>query len=146
GATATATITGAVGCDVANGAVLANTVTAGAANSEINSANNSSLALTTVGNPPPSITCPANVSATTAHPTDTGLAVSYADPVVTDNCAGPPAACAPPSGSTFPVGVTTVTCTAHDSGGATSTCQFTVSVTAAAGAADIAVTQTVAPS
>ena len=36
--------------------------------------------------------------------------------------------CNPPSGSCFPVGVTTVTCTATDASGNTATCSFTVSV------------------
>ncbi|HSQ01374.1 MAG TPA: HYR domain-containing protein [Candidatus Dormibacteraeota bacterium] len=37
-------------------------------------------------------------------------------------------ACVPPSGSTFPVGITTVTCTCIDVAGNTSTCSFTVGV------------------
>jgi hypothetical protein len=36
--------------------------------------------------------------------------------------------CSPASGSTFPVGTTTVTCTATDASGNTATCSFTVSV------------------
>lgn len=36
--------------------------------------------------------------------------------------------CSPPSGSTFPVGTTTVNCTATRADGATNTCSFTVSV------------------
>jgi hypothetical protein len=47
---------------------------------------------------------------------------------VTDNCSGATFACAPPSGSVFPVGTTTVTCTATDVGGATAECTFTVTV------------------
>jgi hypothetical protein len=36
--------------------------------------------------------------------------------------------CTPPSGSCFPIGVTTVTCTATDASGNTATCTFTISV------------------
>jgi hypothetical protein len=41
--------------------------------------------------------------------------------------------CVPPSGSTFPVGTTTVTCTASDTRGNTATATFTVTVTAGGG-------------
>ena len=37
--------------------------------------------------------------------------------------------CEPPSGSLFPVGTTTVTCTAHDGSGNMTTCEFDVTVT-----------------
>ena len=46
----------------------------------------------------------------------------------TDNCAVTNVASAPPSGSAFPVGVTTVTSTARDSSGNSSSCTFTVTV------------------
>jgi len=36
--------------------------------------------------------------------------------------------CNPPSGSCFPLGVTTVTCTATDASGNTATCSFTITV------------------
>ena len=76
---------------------------------------------------PPTITCPANV----VQPNDPGLCsavVTYPDPVATDNCGGVTVACAPPSGSVFPVGVTQVTCTATDGAGLVSQCTFTVTV------------------
>src|SRR5207247_499420 len=48
----------------------------------------------------------------------------------TDLCAGPvPVKCTPPSGSTFPVGQTIVTCAAQDPCGNRATCSFTVTVT-----------------
>src|SRR6185295_4314907 len=47
----------------------------------------------------------------------------------TDNCSVTNLVSTPPSGSTFPVGVTTVTNTARDASGNTSTCTFTVTVT-----------------
>jgi len=76
---------------------------------------------------PPTITCPADV----VQGNDPGLCsavVAYPAPAVSDNCPGVTVVCAPPSGSVFPVGVTTVSCTATDSGGATATCTFTVTV------------------
>jgi hypothetical protein len=46
----------------------------------------------------------------------------------TDNCSVPTVINSPPSGSVFPVGTTTVTATATDAAGNTSTCTFKVTV------------------
>jgi uncharacterized repeat protein (TIGR01451 family) len=76
---------------------------------------------------PPTITCPANVT----RPTDPNLCsavVGYAAPTVSDNCPGVGATCNPPSGSTFPKGMTTVNCSATDSSANTTPCSFTVTV------------------
>ncbi|HJQ22513.1 MAG TPA: HYR domain-containing protein [Blastocatellia bacterium] len=77
---------------------------------------------------PPSITCPANVTSVTAQtcpPTGSSV-VTYPPPVATDNCPGVTTSCTPASGSTFPIGSTTVTCTATDTSGNTASCSFTV--------------------
>ncbi|MBI1763615.1 MAG: HYR domain-containing protein, partial [Acidobacteria bacterium] len=55
--------------------------------------------------------------------------VSYPLPSVTDNCANPTVSCVPASGTSFPPGVRTVTCTATDAGNNTAACSFTVTVT-----------------
>jgi lysophospholipase L1-like esterase len=73
----------------------------------------------------PSITCPANVSATT---TTTSAQVAYPAPTVSGGTAPVTVGCAPASGGTFPVGATTVTCTATDAGSRQSSCNFLVSV------------------
>ena len=82
--------------------------------------------ITVVDTQPPSISCPANVTAvgTPGVPT---VVVNYPPPTASDNCPGVTTACVPPSGSSFPIGVTTVTCTATDASGNTATCSFTVS-------------------
>ncbi|MCU1266309.1 MAG: Peptidase domain protein [Acidobacteria bacterium] len=68
---------------------------------------------------PPNITCPANVTTQNA-PGQNGAVVNYPAPTVSDNCPAPPApVCSPASGSFFPVGVTTVTCTVGGGGGCT---------------------------
>ena len=54
--------------------------------------------------------------------------VNYPAPTVTDNCPGVTAVCSPPSGSTFTLGVATVTCTATDTSSNTVSCSFTVGV------------------
>lgn len=43
--------------------------------------------------------------------------VTFTNPTATDNCPGVTVVCTPPSGSCFPLGVTTVTCVATDAGG-----------------------------
>jgi predicted extracellular nuclease len=80
---------------------------------------------------PPSITCPPNQTAVTnqnACPSPACQTVNYPAPVATDHCPGVGVVCNPPSGSCFPAGVTTVTCTATDTSGNTATCSFTVTV------------------
>ena len=58
-----------------------------------------------------------------------GAAVSYAAPTATDNEDPSPAvACDPASGSVFPIGTTSVTCTAEDAYGNTATATFPVTV------------------
>jgi len=83
-----------------------------------------------VDNTPPTITCPANISTSLPlNTTATSSIVNYTTPTATDNCAGVGAVtCSPASGSTFPVGNTTVTCTVADAVGNTSSCSFTVTV------------------
>jgi hypothetical protein len=76
---------------------------------------------------PPVITCPANQTVVTANVNDPCVVVNFTT-TASDNCPGVVVVCNPPSGSCFPVGVTTVTCTATDASGNTATCSFTVSV------------------
>jgi autotransporter-associated beta strand protein len=75
----------------------------------------------------PTIICPGNKTAVTALGASC-VNVSYPSPVVADNCPGPTAACSPASGSCFPIGTTTVTCTATDTSGNTASCSFAVTV------------------
>ena len=79
---------------------------------------------------PPKITCPATISAAAGPscPIATSRTVSFPGPVATDNCAVQSVVCNPPSGSTFPVGTTSVTCTATDTSGNTAQCTFVVTV------------------
>ena len=78
---------------------------------------------------PPTITCPANVTAITdqnACPPPPCVVATFPPPTATDNCPGVTVVCTPPSGSCFPTGTTTVTCTATDASGNTATCSFTL--------------------
>src|SRR5439155_15478413 len=74
----------------------------------------------------PLVTCPANIM-TNAAAGQCSQLVSF-EVTVTDNCPGATVSCAPASGSAFPGGVNTVTCTAIDASGNTNACTFTVTV------------------
>jgi len=76
---------------------------------------------------PPSVTCPTNV---TVQATDgCGATVAFASPEATDDCAVASVVCLPASGTAFPVGTTTVTCTATDFSGKSASCSLDVTVT-----------------
>jgi hypothetical protein len=85
--------------------------------------------VTVIDNTVPVISCPANITVDPTCPT--GAVVTYSTPTATDNCgvqsvtrnAGSLA-----SGSVFPIGTSTVTHTATDIYGNTSSCSFTVTV------------------
>jgi hypothetical protein len=75
----------------------------------------------TFSNVPANVTVEANGAA--------GSAVNYTAPTASDAVDGPAVVtCNPPSGSTFPLGGTTVTCSATDAHGNTGTTTFSVSV------------------
>src|SRR5204863_9598184 len=77
----------------------------------------------------PTVTCPANIT----KPNDPGqctAVVTYATPTASDNCPGVSAVtCTPASGSTFPKGTTTVSCSATDASGNSGSCGLSVTVT-----------------
>jgi hypothetical protein len=107
------------------------TVTCNVADFAANSAS-CTFTITVNDTQPPTITCPANITAVTdqsicAQPgTPICQVVTFTTPIPTDNCPGTTVACVPPSGTCFNVGVTTVTCTATDASGNTATCSFTI--------------------
>ncbi len=76
---------------------------------------------------PPTLVLPAPITVLAQGPT--GSVVTYSA-TATDNAdPAPVVACSPASGTTFPIGVTTVGCTATDATGNQSAGSFTVSVT-----------------
>jgi subtilisin-like proprotein convertase family protein len=76
-------------------------------------------------NPPPVITCPANITVNNTM-NQCGAAVTYA--ATASNYCGTTISYSPASGSFFPVGTTTVTATATDAANNTASCTFTVTV------------------
>jgi hypothetical protein len=75
----------------------------------------------------PVVTVPANITTPATGPS--GAVVTYTATANDDRDGPLTPTCTPASGSTFPVGTTTVTCTATDAAGNTGTASFTVTVT-----------------
>ena len=75
---------------------------------------------------PPTLTCPAAITASTTA--TAGTVVTFAAPTVAAGKEPVTVACTPASGSTFPLGATTVTCTGTDALDRASSCSFTVTV------------------
>jgi HYR domain len=82
---------------------------------------------TTVDNPPSFANVPSGLTVEANGPS--GSAVNYTAPTASDDTDGPrPVSCTPGSGSTFPLGSTSVTCTATDLAGHQAEASFTVAV------------------
>jgi HYR domain-containing protein len=87
-----------------------------------------SFTITVNDTQPPTITCP-TIPTKSNDPNQCGAVVTFPAPVVSDNCPGVGTpGCSPASGSFFPKGTTTVTCTVADSSGNTAACTSTVTV------------------
>ncbi len=75
---------------------------------------------------PPVISCPTDIGNVPAT-SPAGAVVTYSANA-SDSCGLASFACVPPSGSTFPVGTTTVTCVAVDAATNTASCSFRITV------------------
>jgi lysophospholipase L1-like esterase len=80
------------------------------------------------GTPALTISCPAAVTA--ASTTGQPVGVTFPPPVTSGGRAPVQVSCTPPSGSLFPVGATSVQCTATDALTLSSSCNFSVTVAA----------------
>ncbi len=69
--------------------------------------------------------CPTNIALTT---TGTTAIATWTAPTATDNCSTPSVSSTHNSGTTFPIGITTVTYTATDAKNNSTTCAFTITV------------------
>jgi hypothetical protein len=76
---------------------------------------------------PPVAICPTNL-VVSADAGQSGKSNVTWEVAASDNCVVTSVVSEPPSGSAFPVGVTTVQCTATDASGNTNACNFTVTV------------------
>lgn len=118
---------------VANGTVISNTADVSSSIEDQNPANNSSTAELTVGTTPCLLTTPENITVE-ADAGQAGATVTYTEPTGSGDCGQPttgengetipPISCHPSSGSFFPVGTTTVICSAQS--GAAVSFQVTV--------------------
>src|SRR5882724_3012800 len=123
GASETITLVAKVNCPASNGAVIANSVTVTSSTHDPDTSNNSATSTVTISNPPPTLNgCSKNLSVQATS--SAGAVVTFPSPAVSDNCPGATVACSPPSGSTFPIGQTTVLCTGTDTSGYSATCSF----------------------
>ena len=76
---------------------------------------------------PPALVCMADITRECTSPE--GAVVEYDLPIAMDDCDAPPTVtCTPPSGSLFPIGTTTVTCSSTDASGNTAECTFKIVV------------------
>jgi len=104
----------------------ATTVTCTASDPSGNTATGS-FTVSVVDTTPPTLNLPDNLSREATSPA--GSVVTYTA-TASDAVAGTvPVTCTPTSGSTFPLGTTTVTCSASDPSGNTATGSFTVTIT-----------------
>jgi hypothetical protein len=76
---------------------------------------------------PPAINCPNNITVVAQQGQPSAI-VNYPPPTVSENSPDVTMVSEPASGTSFPIGTTTVTATATDSSGNRSTCSFTVTV------------------
>jgi hypothetical protein len=113
---------GAITCTPAAGTAFPKGTTT--VNCSVTGGSTCSFTVTVTDTQPPTITCPINQSVDSGVP----IVVNYTTPTGADNCPGVTVNCVPASGSTFPLGTTTVTCTATDAASSTATCSFTVTV------------------
>jgi hypothetical protein len=101
-------------------------VQCGSGDSRLNTASGSFLVIVSADVTPPVLTLPSNI---TAEATSASGAVVTYTASANDNVDGPVAVtCSPASGSTFPIGTTTVQCSATDAHGNTANGSFTVTV------------------
>jgi hypothetical protein len=87
-----------------------------------------SFTITVDDSQPPAIKCPDDIAVDETTPGIGAEVVNYRLPTLSDDCPVSNSACSPPPGSSFPVGVTTVTCEVSNSSGDRSECSFTVTV------------------
>ncbi len=130
-ASATVTITVQVSCALADGTPIPNLVTVGSLARDPNSGNNIGQVTVTASNPPPIITCPADINVGN-DPDQCFATVNPGMATATDNCPGVVINGIRndgfPLSAVYPVGVTIILWKATDSGGRMATCVQTIVV------------------
>ena len=85
-----------------------------------------SFSITVVDTTPPAVTVPADMTEEATGPSGAAVTFSASASDLVDGALTP--TCSPPSGSTFPLGMTTVSCTATDDAGNTGSASFDVTI------------------
>jgi uncharacterized repeat protein (TIGR01451 family) len=133
GSSATITMEAIVDCSVAHGTQVINPTTVSSSLPDSDMSNNSMTATAEALNPPPVITCPMNVSTAGNILGSCSAAVNPGTATASDNCPGATVmgvrSDGQPLSAQYPLGITMITWTATDSGGRTTSCQQTVTVT-----------------
>jgi hypothetical protein len=121
--------TATVSCNPPTGATFTKGITTVVctARDASNNQTSCSFTVTVTDNEPPAIVCPSSLTRST-DADQCSAVVSYPSPTASDNCPGVTTVCNPPSGSTFPKGVTTINCAATDSSGNSNSCSFAITV------------------
>lgn len=118
-----------VSCEPPSGSFFplgTNTVVCSAMDAAANQAT-CSFEVEVVEQTPTELFCPGDITAECTRPG--GIVVDYPPPMLSASCSPPAApACEPPSGSVFPLGVTTVTCSTTDLDGTPIACEFAVTI------------------
>jgi uncharacterized repeat protein (TIGR01451 family) len=131
GASQTITLVATLGCALADGTAVSNAATVSSATADPNGSNDTATASVTASNPPPAISCPAPVVVGNG-PGQCSAAVDPGAATAVDNCPGTAVVGVRGDGrpltDPYPVGTTTITWTATDSGGAAASCTQTVTV------------------
>jgi HYR domain len=112
------------------------------ATDDAGNAASATYAFSVVDSTPPVLTVPSSLVVAATSPA--GAVVTYSATAIDTVDATPTVTCSPPSGSTFPFGTTTVSCTATDDAGNTSAA-LTFTVTVRDTTAPAAITATVSP-
>jgi hypothetical protein len=97
------------------------------ATDQVNNAASSSFSVLVTDKTAPVLTLPANISVPATAPTGAAVTFNATASDVVDGAVAP--VCTPASGTTFPLGNSTITCTATDRAGNASTGSFVVAVT-----------------
>jgi uncharacterized repeat protein (TIGR01451 family) len=133
GAAATITLVAKANCLLADGTTISNTVTVSSATDDPDPSNNSASADVVASNPPPVISCPANLTIAGNIPGSCSATVNPGTATAIDNCPGVTVVGMRSDGQAltdpYPLGTATITWTATDSGGRSASCQQTVTVT-----------------
>jgi uncharacterized repeat protein (TIGR01451 family) len=129
GTSATITLVTRVNDSTADGTVISDTATITSPATDANPANNSATTTTAVSTSALALNCPPNI-VQSVDGSQCAAVVQY--PLPTLNIAGVNLLvnCSPASGSTFPIGTTTVICSARDAKAVRASCAFSIIVNA----------------